>query len=82
MEISSGARLESTLFSLRGAVLTVSSRLHGPVMVFVYGANGRLVKQVSSRERSVDLGAGLAKGVYLALAEASGIRCMKRIAVY
>ena len=82
MEISSGARLESTLFSLRGAVLTVSSRLHGPVMVFVYGPNGRLIKQVRSQERSVDLGAGLAKGMYLAHAEAAGIRCMKRITIY
>jgi xylan 1,4-beta-xylosidase len=81
-EISSGARLESTLFLLRGAVLTVSSRLHGPVMTFVYGPNGRLVKQVRSQERSVDLGAGMAKGVYLMLAEAAGIRFMKKITIY
>jgi hypothetical protein len=70
------------LFSLRGAVLNVSSRLHGPVMVFVYGPNGRLVKQVRSQERSVDLGAGLAKGMYLTLTEVDGTRFMKKIAIY
>ncbi|MBN2189170.1 MAG: hypothetical protein JW699_06935 [Chitinispirillaceae bacterium] len=80
--LSGGTRLESSLLSIRGAVLTVSSRLHGPVMVFVYGPNGRLIKQVRSLQRSVDFGAGLAKGMYLVLAEADGTRLMKKTAVY
>jgi xylan 1,4-beta-xylosidase len=81
-EISHGVQSQNTLFSLRGAVLTVSSRSHGPVTVSVYGPNGRLIRQVRSKERSVDLGKGLAKGIYLALAEADGTRFMKKIAVY
>ena len=81
-ESQGGQRLERTLFSLHGTHLTVSPQLHGPVMVFVYGPNGRLIKQFSSRERSVNLGAGLAKGIYLAVAEAAGTRYMKKIAVY
>jgi xylan 1,4-beta-xylosidase len=80
--LSGVARFESPLLSIHGVTLTVSPRLQGPVVVFVYGVNGRLVKQVSSLQRSVDLGAGLAKGMYLALAEAAGIRLMKKIAVY
>lgn len=80
--MGNGARLESTLFSMHGTVLTVSTRLHGPVTVSVYGPNGRLIRQVSTQERSVDLGAGLAKGLYLTLAKVDGTQFMKKIAVY
>jgi xylan 1,4-beta-xylosidase len=80
--ISNGARSESVLLSIRGVTLIVSPRLRRPVMAFVYGPNGRLVKQVRSQGRSVDLGAGLAKGVYLVHAETAGVRFMKRITLY
>jgi hypothetical protein len=70
------------LLTIHGLRLTVSPRLQGPVRVFVYAANGRLVKQVRSLQQSIDLGAGLAKGMYLALAEAAGIRLTKKIVVF
>lgn len=78
---SGGTRPEGALLSLHGVTLAVASRLQGPVEVRVYGANGRLVKKVLSAQRSVDLGAGLSKGMYLALAQASGIRLLKKIVV-
>jgi xylan 1,4-beta-xylosidase len=81
-ERASGARLENTLFSVHGTVLTVSSRLRGPVIAMVYGPNGRLLKKIRAQKRSVDLGAGLGKGMYLTLAKIDGTLFMKKIAVY
>jgi xylan 1,4-beta-xylosidase len=80
-KISGGTRPDIALLSIHGATLIVSPRVQGPVKVLVYETNGRLVKQVKSLQRSTDLGAGLAKGMYLALAEAAGIRVMKKIAI-
>lgn len=73
--VSPGSRL---LF-LSGSLLTAPATLQGLLTVSVYGANGRLVKQITTPQRSIKLGDGLSRGMYLVSAELEGVRLMKRM---
>jgi xylan 1,4-beta-xylosidase len=79
---SAGAQVKSSMFTLHGTTLTVSSKMAGPVDVLVYGVNGRLIKQIRSEQRSVDLSAGLPKGIYLTHAAVAGNKFTGKIAIY
>ena len=76
------ARLGNSPFSIHGLTLIVSARAPTPVEVFVYGADGGLVKRIRSMKRTVYLGAGLAEGMYMAVAQAGAIRFTKKIAAF
>jgi len=82
LPVGTHLNINSTMFSMHGLTLKVSPQLQGIVEVSVYGVDGRLIKNVRSLQKSIDISAGLAKGTYMVNAEAAGIRFFKKIAVY
>jgi len=79
---SAGVQIKSGIFSLHGATLTVSSEMAGPVNIMIYGVNGRLIKQIRSEQRSIDLSGSLSKGIYLTHAAVDGKKFSGKIAIY
>ena len=69
--------VKSDALALSGAKLTVRSDLKGPLSVSVYSAGGRLIKKVTTRERSIHLDNGLSRGMYLVAAEVNGARMVQ-----
>jgi len=76
------ANRKSELFTFSGNAVILSLGVRGPIAASVFGADGRLVKHFSAIQSSVNLSAGLAQGLYMAVVEAAGMRFVKKIAVY
>jgi xylan 1,4-beta-xylosidase len=67
--------------SLRGTRLMVNNLLNEPVGILIYSADGRLLKNYKSTQRSLDLSKGLAKGIYCIDAEVRGLRIVDKMVV-
>ena len=67
--------------SIQGTMLVANARHESPVNVFVYSADGRLLKKYRITQRSFDLSKGLVDGLYFVHAEAYGVRIVTKMVV-
>ncbi|MGA2508332.1 MAG: T9SS type A sorting domain-containing protein [Chitinispirillaceae bacterium] len=73
--------VDHAYLSVKGVRLMVNSPHESPVNIFVYSANGRLLKKYRITQQSFDLSKGLVKGLYCIEAETIGARIVKKIVV-
>ena len=73
--------VDQAYLTIKGRRLIVNSPHESPVNIFVYSANGRLLKKYRITQQSFDLSKGLVKGLYCIEAETIGARIVKKIVV-
>jgi hypothetical protein len=73
--------VDQAYLTIKGRRLIVNSPHESPVNIFIYSANGRLLKKYRITQQSFDLSKGLVKGLYCIEAETNGAQIVKKMVV-